>query len=433
MTRTLDRYVLKEHIGPFFVSLMVVTFVLLMDQIMDLLNVIIEKRLDFMTIMNVFGLTMPFLLALSIPMAVLIATIMAFGRLQTDSEIIAIKSCGINVYRLITPLVFIGILLSLFMIYFNNYILPETNHRLKNMMIKIAYYKPMTVIKPGEFNSVTNYTIYVKENNGVEMKGIIIYDTESSHYPKTITAKRGNIVQMASGDAMRAVLYDGEMMTRDDKNPIKFEVRSFKKLILNIKNIGNNIDFEDTSFRSDREMGAKQLKTEIQDRKNEIAILEKDNYRLERKSVFYGANNTNEDYRREAKKAEMLLRMNKDRLTDLQESVRSFQVEYNKKYSIAFACIIFVLIGIPLGLMTKSSGIGMAFSVSSLIFLVYYVSLVGGEQIADKGFMSPFVAMWISNIVFLILAGILIYASIREKNLFDFPKFRDKLAKLLKL
>lgn len=433
MTRTLDRYVLKEHIGPFFVSLMVVTFVLLMDQIMDLLNVIIEKRLDFLTILNVFSLTIPFLLALSIPMAVLIATIMAFGRLQTDSEIIAIKSCGINVYRLITPLILIGLALSFFMIYFNNYILPETNHRLKNQMIKIAYYKPMTIIKPGEFNSVTNYTIYVKENNGVEMKGIIIYDVESSHYPKTITARRGNIVQMASGNAMRAILYDGEMMTRDDKDPNKFELRSFRKLILNIKDIGNNIDFEDTSFRSDREMGAKQLQKEIQDRRNEIAVLEKDDYRLVRKSAFYNADKSNPEYVREARKADVMLRMNKDRITDLKESIRSFEVEYNKKYSIAFACIIFILIGIPLGLMTKSSGIGMAFSVSSFIFLIYYVSLVGGEQMADKGYMSPFVAMWASNIIFLLLAGILIYASIREKNLFDFPKLRDKLAKLLKL
>ncbi len=433
MTKTLDRYVLKEHIGPFFVSLMVVTFVLLMDQIMDLLNVIIEKRLDFITIMNVFGLTIPFLLALSIPMAVLIATIMAFGRLQTDSEIIAIKSCGINVYRLITPLVVIGMLLSLFMIYFNNYILPETNHRLKNMMIKIAYYRPMTIIKAGEFNSVTSYTIYVKENDGVEMKGIIIYDTESSHYPKTITAKRGNIVQMASGNSMRAILYDGEMMIRDEKDQNKFEVRSFKKLVLNIKDLGNNLDFEDTSFRSDREMGAKQLKTEIQSRKNEIATLEKDNHRLLRKSVFYGADPSNEEYVRESHKAEVLLRMNKDRLTDLRESIRSFEVEYNKKYSIAFACIIFVLIGIPLGLMTKSSGIGMAFSVSSFIFLIYYVSLVGGEQMADKGIMSPFIAMWLSDILFLILAGFLIFASIREKSLFDFHKLRDKLTKLLRL
>jgi lipopolysaccharide export system permease protein len=407
--------------------------VLLMDQIMDLLNVIIEKRLDFMTIMNVFGLTLPFLLALSIPMAVLIATIMSFGRLQTDSEIIAIKSCGINVYRLITPLILIGLFLSFFMIYFNNNILPETNHRLKNLMIKIAYYKPMTIIKPGEFNSVTNYTIYVKENNGIEMKGIIIYDTESSHYPKTITAKRGNIVQMASGNSMRAILYDGEMMTRDDKDPDKFELRSFKKLILNIKDIGNNINFEDTSFRSDREMGAKQLKAQIQDRSNEIAVLEKENYKLQRKSVFYGADPSNEEYVREARKADVLLRMNKDRLTDLKESIRSFKVEYNKKYSIAFACIIFILVGIPLGLMTKSSGIGMAFSVSSFIFLIYYVSLVGGEQLADKGVMSPFVAMWASNIVFLVLAAILIYASIREKNLFDFPKLRDKIAKFLRL
>ncbi|HNX00842.1 MAG TPA: LptF/LptG family permease, partial [Candidatus Cloacimonadota bacterium] len=201
----------------------------------------------------------------------------------------------------------------------------------------------------------------------------------------------------------------------------------------NIKDLGNSIDFSESSFRSDREMGAKQLRTEIQDKQNEMALLKRENYRLERKRVFFGADPNNEEYKMEARKADVMLTMNKNRLADLEDSIRSFKVELNKKYSIAFACIIFILIGIPLGLMTKSSGIGMAFSVSSFIFLIYYVSLVGGEQMADKGIMSPFIAMWISNIVFLIVAGLLISASIREKNLFDFPKLKDKLAKLLKI
>jgi lipopolysaccharide export system permease protein len=243
MVKILDRYILKEHVAPFFISLLVVTFVLLLDQIMDLLNVIIEKKLDFSTVMQVFGLSLPFLLALSIPMSVLIATIMSFGRLQVDSEIVAMKSCGINLYRYIAPLVLFGILLSGFMIYFNNSILPNTNHKLKNLMIKIAYYKPMTVIKPGEFNTVTDYTIYVKENTGSEMRGIMIYDTQGSTYPKMISAKRGNIVQLPSGNEMRAVLYDGQMMEKDPRDPDKMESRAFRKLVLNIRDLGNNMNF----------------------------------------------------------------------------------------------------------------------------------------------------------------------------------------------
>ena len=96
--KILKRYILKEHIAPFFIALMVVTFVLLSDRIIDLLNLIIEKKLPWQTVFEVFGLSLPYMLALSIPMAVLVATILAFGRMSVDREIVAIKSSGINVY-----------------------------------------------------------------------------------------------------------------------------------------------------------------------------------------------------------------------------------------------------------------------------------------------------------------------------------------------
>ena len=102
-------------------------------------------------------------------------------------------------------------------------------------------------------------------------------------------------------------------------------------------------------------------------------------------------------------------------------------MEYHKKFSLSFAIIIFILIGIPLGLMTRTSGIGMSFSVSSLIFLVYYITLNAGEQFADKGLMPPFLSMWLANIIFLILAILLIIGSIKEKRLLDMPTLMWKI------
>jgi lipopolysaccharide export system permease protein len=119
----------------------------------------------------------------------------------------------------------------------------------------------------------------------------------------------------------------------------------------------------------------------------------------------------------EVRRLQSMLQMAKDRQTDLKEQVHSLQVEFHKKFSISFAIVIFVLIGIPLGLMTRTSGIGMAFSVSSVIFLIYYIALNGGEQMADKGVIPPFVSMWLSNIVFLILAILLIIAFHQEKRI----------------
>lgn len=426
----LKRYVLKEHIAPFFISLMVVTFVLLIDRVIDLLNTIIEKKLDFMTVMQVFGLSMPFMLALSIPMAVLVATIMAFGRLTVDRETIAMKASGINVYQMIGPLMVVTLLLTGGMMYFNHFTLPETNHKLKNLMLKIAYYKPMTIVKPGEFTNVADYTVYVKENLVTELRGIVIYDRTETRFPKTIYAKSGKITQMDNGASLEIILKDGEMHERDEREQGKYQVRTFRNFVLHIRNLGSNIDFVDTGYRSDREMTARELASSLKDKKNELVIKTKAVADLERRLNINKLNPDSPETRKETKRLSQMKLVESDRVTELAEDINSLLVEYNKKYALAFAIVIFVLIGIPLGLMTRSSGIGMAFSVSSLIFLIYYVALTGGEELADKGYMSPFLAMWISNFIFLIAAILLIIGSIYEKQLINLRALTWKLTHL---
>jgi lipopolysaccharide export system permease protein len=387
--------------------------------VIDLLNVIIEKKLDFGTVMQVFGLSMPFMLALSIPMAVLVATILAFGRMTVDRETIAMKASGINVYQMIGPLMFVAILLTGGMMYFNHYTLPETNHKLKNLMLKIAYYKPMTIVKPGEFTNITDYTVYVKENLVSELKGIVIYDRSESRFPKTIYAKRGVINQLDNGNSLQIVLRDGEMHERDEKEQGKYQVRTFRNFTLHIRNLGNQIDFTETGYRSDREMSAEELTSGIKDKTAEITSKQKLISDFQRRLNVLKLEADTNDVRRETRRLSVMMRMEQDRVSELQDTRRSLQVEYHKKFALAFAIIIFVLIGIPLGLMTRSSGIGMAFSVSSLIFLIYYIALNGGEQLADKGYVTPWISMWISNVVFLIIAILLIIGSIYEKQIIN--------------
>lgn len=417
--KILKKYILKEHVSPFFISLLVVTFVLLIDRIIDLLNIIIEKKLDIWTIAQVFGYSLPFMLALSIPMAVLVATILAFGRMTVDRETTAMKTSGVNIYSMIGPLIFVAILLSGLMIYFNHYVLPESNHKLKNLMIKIAYYKPMTILKENEFNTMMDYTIFVKKNTESLLSDILIYDRSESRFPKTILAKSGKVLQMDNGNSLQITLYNGEMHERNEKEPGKYQVRSFESYVINIRNLGNGMDFFETGYRGDREMNSSQLVQSIRDKKKEISIKQQSVEQYAKRLATLKFTPQTYENQKDIRRLTIMKKMDEDRINEVSESMRALQVEYHKKFALSFAVIIFVLIGIPLGLMTRSSGIGMAFSFSSVIFLVYYVSLTGGEQLADKGIMAPFMAMWLSNIVFLIFSLVLINASMREKRLFD--------------
>ncbi|MDD2649534.1 MAG: LptF/LptG family permease, partial [Candidatus Cloacimonetes bacterium] len=180
--KILERYFLKETFKHFTLSVIVITFVMMLDRLIDLLNIIIEKQLDVLTIISLFSLSMPFILALSVPIAVLNTSIMTFGRMAVDQELTAIKACGVNIYKVMIYMYIAAFLLAGGMAYFNDFILPETNHTLKNLMLKVTYRKPVNAIKPGIFTTFENISIYANDVIYDELHGIIIYNRESSSF-----------------------------------------------------------------------------------------------------------------------------------------------------------------------------------------------------------------------------------------------------------
>jgi lipopolysaccharide export system permease protein len=439
--KILERYILRENFKPFIVSLIVTTFVMLLDKILDLLNLIIVKKLEIGMIASIFGLSLPFMLALTIPMAVLLATIMSFGRLSVDNELIAFKSCGINVYSLLKPTVIAAVFLSIFMIFFNNSILPDTNHMLKNLMIKANYRRPVTAIEPGTFVTMKNYTIFARERQGEKLKGIIIFDTEESRFPQAITAREGTIELSNGGNSLRTVLFDGERHESDPKDPGKYQLIKFKRFVLNLPDLGYTINEEGTDYRSDRELSSKAMyeivnkrRIEIDETEDKLILAQKEIEELEADTT---ATKMAEVLRVQKNKKKLKKLYNseniyKDKIIRLDSDINKYLVEIYKKYAIAVACLIFVLIGAPVGMMTRSSGVGMAFSVSSIVFLIYYGTLTLGEELADKGHISPFLAMWISNIIFALVGIYLVIFSVKEMRFINLKGLFSKVIKKLR-
>lgn len=427
--KIITKYIIKENIKPFLGALSVITFLMLFNRLIELLNLIIEKKLDFITIVSIFGLSLPFMLALTIPMAVLVSTIMSFGRLSVDRETIAFKASGVNVYTLMRPTLVLSIFLSIFMVYFNDVILPESNHKLKNLLKKVASRRPITAIKPGVFTQKDKLTIYCREQIDDELFGIVIYDHKQRNYPRMISAKRGKIELSNGGNSLRAVLFDGEMQERDKKNFDKFNVTYFDSFTLNLPDLGFSQDDRNYNHRGDREMTSSMMRTKIMDIKDQIKSVKKEIITIDKdiEQIKKYPPKVNLEQTLERERNRRVIKENK--VEHLHKNIREYKVEIHKKYSIAFACIIFVLIGAPIGLMTKSSGVGMAFSVSSLVFLLYYMSLYGGESLADRGQISPAFAMWISNILFGVIGIYLAFLTIRETHVIDIPMLIKKIKK----
>ena len=269
--KILPRYILKEHIAPFFLSLAVVTFVLLADRAIDLINLIIDKKLDAQIILRLFAFSLPYMLALAIPMAVLVATILAFGRMSADREITAMKSSGINVYKSMWILFLVAFLMSLGMLWFNHFFLPNTNHKLKKLTLKIAYHRPMTIIKENEFTTLGDYTIFTKKNTENELQGILIYDRSQTRIPRLICAEKGNLLQLDGGNVLQVTLLNGEMHEQNEREPDKYQVRKFESFSIHIRDLAPGMEFADMGFRSDREMTYPQLVASIHEKEAELA------------------------------------------------------------------------------------------------------------------------------------------------------------------
>ncbi len=334
-----------------------------MNQIFILIWDIVGKGIKVSIVLLLLLLYLPSIIALTIPMGVMIASSMAFGRLSQDLEITALRASGVNPLKLnLLPIVF-ACALTLFMIWFNNHTLPESNHKLKNLMIDIAQKKPCFRMKAlvilNDFEGYDMQVGYVDYKQS-KIRKIKLFEKASS---REIFAKEGCFYTDSSMITM--ILKDGEI--HELLNTGRYRYLSFTEhriyLPLNQEFIRKN-----RTYRGDRELSAHGLKEKISE--------------IQKKE-------TNKAYKK--------------------RKINSLLVEYHKKYSIPFACVVFVLLGCPLAIRVKRGGAGAGFGLGLLFFIFYYICLIGGENLGDRGIIAPWLSMWFPNIALLILSGWAMY------------------------
>ncbi len=386
----LYRYFVREHMMPFFLALIVLTFILIMNRVFELVYSIVGKGLSPYIVLKVFVLSLPFIIALTVPMAVLVAVITVFGRMSQDFEIIALKSGGINLYKLVIPVLITMILLSMGMVYFNNHILPESNHTVKNLLIDINEKKPALRLKEGIFTSpFKGYDIYIRkiDQRASILYDILIYESKKGLITKVVVSDSG--AMSTNQDMIILTLLDGEMHEIDPKDPLHYRKLSFKKHIITFP-IDDEFVEKERSYRSDRELSARAMRQRIKTIEEEIEKLKKED---------------------SAAKKDV-----KRRIKIKRKEINRYAVEIQKKYSIPFACVVFLFLGVPLGIRTRKGGVAVATAVSILFFVVYYMFLVAGEELADRGYVSPIWALWLPNIVFFVIGIILTQREIYENS-----------------
>lgn len=376
-----DRYILKAHAGPLLFAFFTIMFVFILSFLTRFIDRLVGKGLDFGVLVELVLLQSSWMVGLALPMAVLVATVMAFGNLTNSSELTVMRSGGISMYRLVMPVLLASLLLSLFLERFNNVLLPEANYRANALLADITRTKPGLGIEADSFSDVVDgYSILARRVDGKsgEMFDVLLYDKAGGASKRVITASRGRIAFTPDYRNIVMTLEGGEIHELILPAKEKYRKMTFSRhrYIFPANDLGFERSDENSSRRSSRELSAADLLSrgdELRKKADELAV-----------SVKNGT--SGEENPEEA-------------LASARSEYNRVMVEYHKKYSLSLACLVFAVVGAPLGVMARRGGFGVGAGLSLLFFVLYWVMMIGGEKVADRGLLPPAISAWLPNIL----------------------------------
>jgi len=435
--KILNRYILWEHIPPFLFSVFIITFLLILETIPKIVDMVIDKDISFLIVLELIFLNLAWMLALSVPMGVLVATLLTFGRMTSDFEIIAIKTSGINLLRILVPLLIAAGVLTYGMIQFSDKLLPVLNHEARMLSGDIRAMRPMLIFKPGVFiTDIDGYIMLIDNINHTtsEVEGVRITEVKDPTRPRITVAKSGLMKFIDGGKTVQFTLYDGEVHILDNKEPDNYRKLDFEEHVMNVAGIGSEFKRSESSFKTDREMNISEMQKVVNNARTAVMpFYQKIEKTIETKLDFlftesfdYPPDTTATDssalafMRADTKTIYQKIKRDVDQIKDQKRLINKYQIEIYKKYSIPAASFAFVLIGAPLAILTRRGGMGIAVTVSIFIFTVYWGFLIGGEDLSDRGIISPFVAMWGANILTGAAGLYLLVKVLTEKPLLSF-------------
>ena len=420
---TLSRYVLKEHALPFALGFVLILFVLLLDVVLQTMDQVLSKGLSPLAALQLLLYNLAWIVALAVPMAVLVAVLMTFARLAADGEIIAAKACGISFFALLRPVLAAAAVLQLLMVAFNDRVLPDWNHQARILASSLQRTKAALVLKEKEgvfIPNLGNYHLLVRriDPQTNELSGITVYDASRPGPPVVLHAPRGRVELFGDGSYVRLELADGHMQRIESSTGDRFLHGTFTRQVLHIKDPRRRYERRNSSFRSDREMDIATMRRSVLERRREQ---QRAHARLDSTVARYlelqtempdematgDLVDTTEapvDLDRVARETAEEVRKQWRLIDNRAARINEFEVEIHKKFSIPTACLVFALVGAPLGALIRRRGAAVSVGVSLFFFWVYWMFLIGGEELADRGFIPPTLAMWAPNIVFA-LAG----------------------------
>jgi len=361
--RILDRYIFFEMLPPFFLSMSVLTLVLFLQKLFRLADLVVSKGASLASTIKVLAYVVPSFLVITIPMSLVVAALTTFASLSAGSEITAMKSSRISLYRMIRPVMFFAIIAFAVSAVTSLVLVPGANTALKAHLFNMVKSQATVGIEPGVFSSTFDgMVIYVDKMESLDnMEGVFISDERSVKEPYVILAKRGKLIADQQSLNVTLALREGSIHTtpRDEKTYTQMGFDAARLYL----NMNDSFARKGAPGKGYEDMGSMELVREIK------------------------------------------------RLRNDKQPTYSIETELHKRISIPFACLILGLIGAPLGIRRSRSGKSAGVAIALLVFLVYYIILGSATNLAETGTLRPALAYWVPNCIMTV--GAVIFVAIK--------------------
>lgn len=379
--KILHRYILKEHILPFFFAITLFTFIFFLSEIIKSSELIISKQVPPILILKLFFLLIPATFNITIPIALLMATLISWGKLKAETEITAMWASGISLISPIVWMIIVGVFFSFMTLIIGETLLPWTNHAIERIQSTILHQEPSICLEERRFIKIGQRELFIDEldKEKMRLKGIYIYEYGGSFgVPKeAIFAKSAEYIKGDAGIILR--LKQGTIHQVDEEDPSKYHILTFESHTISL---GKEENISEQNIpKSIDTMTIFELKKEI--KKYKVSNLQVSNLQVLSLQV-------------------------------LSLNIRPLLIELYRHIAMPFGCLAFVFIGLPLGLMVRQKEKSIGFGTSILIVFIYYLLLKLNENLAEKGIIEPFLAMWLPNIIIGGLGIILLIRFIRR-------------------
>ena len=492
--KLLDRYLIRQFVPPLLFAFTAMTSIMLLNQVARRFGALVGKGLPWSVIGEVFMLCLPFIIAMTLPMAVLIGVLYTFSHLAADSEITAMRASGVSVFRLVRPMALTGLLITSLNFWFTDQILPDSNARLRNLLINIQRKKPTLELREQVINEIPPSGLFLRASRidatSGRLRSVTIYDMSATDARRVVYADSGIMGFTPSGVDLQLQLYDGSIHGFRQSDQSVVQVTDFRTNTILVREVSNRLELDtDEGVRGDREMSTCEMMAIVRSAQYDVAgathqriqATERDLRALldlpapdpmpvpqakplpaycvafgtltrlvtadslapaQSESTATTPSPTSRlpemaaagrrpprpepgegvwaggppDRRivRLAHWGEVSAARDEARTSTLRAN--QYLVEVHKKWAISLACLIFAMVGIPMALRFPRGGLGLVIGGGLAVFAIYYVGLIAGEGLGNKGIVPPWLAMWAPDLIFAVVAIFGLYRVGRESG-----------------